>query len=69
MLMCDILRNIYIYMFFFFLTNLMGALLIFGQRGVIIKGLEEITVHNKAVSTNGEGRKTRLHYMVWLPTY
>lgn len=25
----------------------MGALLIFGQRGVIIKGLEEITVHNK----------------------
>lgn len=34
-------------MFFFFLTNLMGALLIFGQRGVIIKGLEEITVHNK----------------------
>ena len=25
----------------------MDALLIFGQRGVIIKGLEEITVHNK----------------------
>ena len=25
----------------------MGALLIFGQRGVIIKGLEEITVHKK----------------------
>ena len=44
MLRCDILRNIYI---FFFLTNLMDALLIFGQRGVIIKGLEEITVHNK----------------------
>ena len=36
----------YVYIFFF-LTNLMGALLIFGQRGVIIKGLEEITVHNK----------------------
>ena len=36
----------YVYIFFF-LTNLMGSLLIFGQRGVIIKGLEEITVHNK----------------------
>lgn len=35
------------YIYIFFLTNLMGALLIFGQRGVIIKGLEEITVHNK----------------------
>jgi kinesin family protein 11 len=28
-------------------SNLMDVLLIFGQRGVIIKGLEEITVHNK----------------------
>lgn len=30
-----------------YFTNLMDALFIFGQRGVIIKGLEEITVHNK----------------------
>ena len=48
-LMCDILR-IYIYIciyIYLFLTNLMDVLLIFGQRGVIIKGLEEITVHNK----------------------
>ena len=44
MLTCDILRDIYV---FFFLTNLMDALLIFVQRGVLIKGLEEITVYNK----------------------
>ena len=25
----------------------MDVILVFGQRGVIIKGLEEITVHNK----------------------
>ena len=41
MLMCDILKNIFLF------KNLMDVLLIFGQRGVIIKGLEEITVHNK----------------------
>lgn len=43
-LMCDVLRSQNIYIYF---TNLMDALFIFGQRGVIIKGLEEITVHNK----------------------
>ena len=41
MLMCDILKNIFLF------KNLMDVLLTFGQRGVIIKGLEEITVHNK----------------------
>ena len=59
MLRCDILRNIYI---FFFLTNLMDALLILGQRGVIIKGLEEITVHNKdevyQILKKGAAKKT-----------
>lgn len=40
-----ILWEVYIYIYF--KTNLMDAFLIFCQRGVIIKGLEEITVHNK----------------------
>ena len=60
----------YVYIFFF-LTNLMGALLIFGQRGVIIKGLEEITVHNKdkvyQILEKGQ-QKGQLQQLWWTPT-